>query len=97
MVEIHIPKDWSYNASVGVWEDDGNSTGKHNELYLSKFKGKTPLRFDVDSVTLRIRSKGSMPMQMTCKGIVTVMPPIRDNVVNEDPTLAVIDGTLVWV
>lgn len=98
MVEIHIPKSWGYNASVGVWEGDNNSNlGKHNELFLGPFKGQTPLRFDVDSAILRIRNKGSMPVEMSCKGVTTALNPIVDAVVYLEPELAVIDGKLVWV
>ena len=105
MIEVHIPKTWSYNATVGIWEASNTSTlGKHNELYLDKFMGKTPLTFDVDSVVLKIRRKGSIPIEMTWKnapgvdhGTITAPDPVADNVVDLDPELAVIDGKLVWI
>lgn len=93
MVEIYIPKTWSYNTYVGVWE--GSST--LNQLYLGQFKSQTPMRFDVDEVLFRIRCKGLLPFQIQGSGKLHVTSPIKDTIYGDfEPGPVVIDGKIEW-
>lgn len=99
MIEIHFPKEYSYNARVGVW--DTTYTGvldKSNEIFLGVLAGKKVMKSPITKGVLRIRQKGFLPISVDIfEGVCQVVTPVSDSIRNNRKHLQVAGGRLEWV